>query len=637
MNKKILALAAIIIVIVASVAAWQLLIPNNESNPNDSTVVLSPFTLTVIGANGEQQVFDENTLLELDPVTLSGGIKTSGGIISVVGDFTGVPVTTLLDLVGGIPSDATLTITASDGYSAVYTYDQVNGIGYNTYDPDTAVEKASTKDLTLIVSYLCDGETLSSNDGPLRIAIVGPEGLVTNGNLWIKYVSSIEVTSDVNEWAVLVNATSSLIMDQETLTADLGQFELNWTDNDGDVWTGTTLWQWISWCVDNGGVTQQSIDAGYSVTVTAGDDYSVTIDGSRVEQNDNIIVASKLNGETLAGTSWPLSLVGADLASNERIKNIVQIDIVLGSQPVVPDNGDDEPTPVEDWGFVINGTTSLTMSRTQFELIASQSGASWTDSDNAVWAGTTLSRIVDWAESTGVLNSTYLAAGYVVKVIAADGYTTILDGTRVDDNSNIILANTVDGEVLTESSWPLKLTGSELTKKESVKTVAQIQILPLSSELSLTIVSANGTELVLHATDIAGLESYTADGGTRSSSGSIKNIGTYTGVPLLTLLDLVGGVSSGDILTVTASDGYTSIISYEQLYGNDIATYDASGNPVQANETLTVIVAYYMDGAPLHADDVGLLRITVVGPEGLITSGNVWAKFVVQIQVNPPM
>jgi DMSO/TMAO reductase YedYZ molybdopterin-dependent catalytic subunit len=537
-----------------------------------------------------------------------------------------------------MPTDAVLTVTATDGYSTVYTYDQVNGIGYNTYNPDTGVEQTATEDLTLIVSYLYNGEALSSDQGPLRMAIVGPEGLVTNGNLWVKFVSSIEVTSETgNEWSVVVNGTSALTMDQETLDTDLAQFDLNWTDNDSDVWTGAPLYQWISWCVDNGGVTQEALDEGYSVKLTAGDDYSVTIEGTRIAQNDNIIVASMVNGEALSGTSWPLSLVGADIASNEHIKNIVKIDIVLDSQPETPDNdGDNEPTTPEDWELVINGTTTVTMTRTQFELITEQSGASWTDSDNAVWSGTTLSRIVNWAESTGVVNSTSMASGYVVKVIATDDYTGVLDSTLVEGNSKVILANIVDDDVLPEDSWPVKLTGADLTRKQSVKSVAQIQIMPFSVDMNLTIVAANGTQIELYATDIAGLTSYTASGGTRSSNGAIKNAGTYTGVPILTLLDLVGGVSSSDVVTFIASDGYRTTVSYEQLHGNDIATYDSSGNPMQSNQTLTMIVAYYMNGTPLPAADLGQLRIAVVGPEGVITSGNIWAKFVVQIEINPP-
>ncbi|MCW4015060.1 MAG: molybdopterin-dependent oxidoreductase [Candidatus Bathyarchaeota archaeon] len=622
MDKKIIAIATVIIVIVAAVASWQLLL-----QPNQDTIDLEPLTLTVIGVNGEQVVLDENNITDIESITSPGGYKTSGGLIALVGNFTGIPISSLLDLVGGMTSDSTLTITASDGYSMVFTYDQISGKGYNTYDPVNGSEVSSDETLTLMVNYLCNGEVLPEDKGPLRMAIVGSSGLLTEGHFWVKYVSQIQVTPNVRDWTVAVCATADLYMDRQAYTADFNHFGISWTDDSGDVWTGTALWRWVSWSNYNGGVSNQSLDAGYQVELVSGDGYSVIIDDSIVKMNDNIIVASHLNAETLPNPYWPLTLVGSELSSSESIKNIVQMNILLDAES--------NDTSSDAWTLTVNGTNAVDMSQGVFETQVSSVSASWTDDDGDVWTGTPLCRIVDWGMTNGVISSEALADGYVVKVMAGDGYTVILDGARIEGNSNIFIANQINGEALSGSSYPLKLTGPDLSKKESVKGVAQVEIMPLSMDMSLTLVAANGTEVVLSATDIAGLDSYTAGGGTRSSSGSIKNIGTYTGVPILTLLDLVGGVSTGDTVTVTASDGYASSVTYEQLNGQDIATYGAEGNPVEANETLTMIVAYHLDGAILSAEDVGNLRIAVVGPEGVITSGSVWAKFVVEIEIVP--
>jgi DMSO/TMAO reductase YedYZ molybdopterin-dependent catalytic subunit len=382
----------------------------------------------------------------------------------------------------------------------------------------------------------------------------------------------------------------------------------------------------VSWSNYNGGVSNQSLDAGYQVKLISGDGYSATIDDSRVKGNDDIIVAAKLNDEWLPDPYWPLYLVGDNVSKSEKVKNIIQMDILLDEGPVTPS--------ADEWGIIVNGTSAMNMTKSVFEEQVSQVSSSYTDPDSDVWTGSPLCRIVDWAESNGVVSSASLSSGYVVKVMAGDGYTVVLDSSRIDENSNIILANEINDEALTGSSYPVKLTGSDLSKKESVKGVAQIQIMPLSTEMSLTVTAANGTQVVLSAIDIIAMDSYTANGGTRSSSGSIKNIGSYTGVPILDVLDLVGGVSSGDTVTVTASDGYQSSLTYSQLNGQDIATYDSEGNPVEATEPLTTIVAYYIDGEPLDAESAGLLRIAVVGPEGVITSGNVWAKFVVELEID---
>jgi DMSO/TMAO reductase YedYZ molybdopterin-dependent catalytic subunit len=620
MDKRIIAIAVIIIVIVAAVASWQLLLnqPSTETN-----VELDPLTLTVVGADGQETVLDENTILDLEAVTVPGGYKTSGGMIALVGDFTGVPMNTVLDSVGGMPSDATLTITASDGYSMVFSYDQVNGIGYNTYDPETGSETSSTGTTTLMVYYLCDDEKVPSDAGPLRIAVVNSDGLLTEGHFWVKFVSKIEVTPDQRDWTVTVSATTDLYMERAAFAADYNHYGITWTDDSNDVWKGTALWRWVSWANYNGGVSNASLDAGYKVEVVAGDGYAAIFDDSEVKDNDGIIVASTINDEILPDPYWPLAIVGEGLSGSQKIKNIVQINILL----------DEEPGADEGWSIVINGTNAVNMTQSVFEAQADSVSTSWTDDDLDEWTGTPLCRIMYWATANDVISSDALVNGSVIKVIAGDGYTVILDSDSIQDNADIFLANKINGEALTGSSYPLKLTGPGLSKKQSVKGVAQIQIMPFPTEMTLTVVAANGTDVVLTATDIAGLESFTGDGGTRSSSGSVKNIGTYTGVPILSLLDLVGGVSDGDSVEVIASDNWVTTITYQQLNGEDIATYNSEGNPVEATEPLTMIVAYYLDGAPLPAEDIGTLRIAVVGPEGVITAGSVWSKFVVQIEI----
>jgi DMSO/TMAO reductase YedYZ molybdopterin-dependent catalytic subunit len=476
-----------------------------------------------------------------------------------------------------------------------------------------------------MVYYLCDDEILPSNAGPLRIAVAGSEGLLTEGHFWVKFVSKIEVTPSVEDWTVTVSGTTDLYMDRQAFTADYNHFGITWTDDSNDVWKGTALWRWVSWCNYNGGVSNASLDAGYQVEIVAGDGYSAIFDDSDVKDNDGIIVAMTINDEVLPDPYWPLAIVGEGLSGSQKIKNIVQIKILL----------DEDGGTGNDWTLLVKGSTEMNMSQSVFEAQATAVGASWTDDDNDEWTGTPLCNIVDWATTNGVISSDALVNGSVIKVVAGDGYSVALDGADVQGNSEIFVADQVNGEPLTGSSYPLKLTGSGLTKKQSIKGVAQIQIMPLSAEINLTVTAANGTEAVLSAVELAGFDAYTADGGTRSSSGSIKNIGTYTGVNILTLLDEVGGLSSGDSVKIIASDGYEKTISYQEANGEDIATYDSEGNTTDATEPLTMIVAYHLDGAPLLAGDgqPGHLRIAVVGPEGVITSGSTWIKAVVALEI----
>ena len=244
------------------------------------------------------------------------------------------------------------------------------------------------------------------------MAIVGSNGLLTEGHFWVKFVSKIEVTANVRDWAVLVNATTDLVMDRQAFTADLNHFGVNYTDENGNVWTGTALWRWVSWSNYNGGVSNASLSAGYSVKIISGDGYSATIEDSRIEMNDNIIVAAKLNDDLLPDPYWPLTLIGSDISKSESIKNIVQMDILLNEESTTP--------VAEGWSIIVNGATSANMTQSAFEAQVSQVSASWTDSDNAEWTGTPLCRVVDWAKTNGIVGSDSLTAGFVIKVMAGE-------------------------------------------------------------------------------------------------------------------------------------------------------------------------------------------------------------------------
>jgi hypothetical protein len=150
--------------------------------------------------------------------------------------------------------------------------------------------------------------------------------------------------------------------------------------------------------------------------------------------------------------------------------------------------------------------------------------------------------------------------------------------------------------------------------------------------MTLTLVAANGTQLVLTSNDIGSLPSYTAYGGYETLGGFIRGLGNYTGVPLIDFCNLVGGISNGSSIKVTASDNYTKTLSYDQVNGN-FTTFDpVTGQQVPHNQSLTPILAYYLDGANLSSNE-GPLRLVIVGPERLATQSTYWVKFVVKMEI----
>jgi hypothetical protein len=527
-SKKLAAVSFVIFGLVLALVVWQVL-PSLQEAPAPS-ISLPELTLTLVGASGQQVVLHQEDLAALTSYTGKGGTKSSAGAISSIGEYTGVPVLTLCDLVGGVSPENTLTISASDGYSMVYTYNQMHGQDFTMFDPVTGDERQPTQPVTLTLCYNLNGSALPPNVGPIRMGLLGEEGLLAEGHFWTYWVTRIEITANVRNWNVSVDVTgiTSLDMDRQSYTSILFNSPLSWTDSSDNVWKGVALWRWVLWTNYHGGVSNDSLNKGYTLEVISGSGDSVVFEDSRVKLNDNLIVASQINGAPLSYPYWPLTLVGPEVPSREMIKNIAQMRILL-------DNSSPSPSLTPSSSTIIPSTPPSTSPT---------------------------------ALPTETLSSSP---------------TTTLSPTTLPD-------------------------------------------------LTLTIIGSDGTQKTLHANDISALAKYSAYGGTRSSSGTLANLANYTGVPILTLCNLVGGVTSSGTVKVTASDGYSVTYSFAQLNGQDIIAYDSAGNQVTPSKPLTMIVAYLQDGVNLP-EDVGPLRIIIVGPEGLYTSGSINARLVVKIEV----
>jgi hypothetical protein len=158
-----------------------------------------PMSLTVVGSNGTVLVLNASDIANLPPYSGYGAWKGYCGAINDLGNYTGVSLATLCNLVGGINSGDNLQITSAPGAavgSQTFNYSQVMG-DFVTYDNVTGQEVPNNESLTPILAYYFNGENVT--DGPLKIAIVGPEGLATYKPLWVECVVELDViSSDVS-------------------------------------------------------------------------------------------------------------------------------------------------------------------------------------------------------------------------------------------------------------------------------------------------------------------------------------------------------------------------------------------------------------------------------------------------------
>lgn len=175
----------------------------------------STFALTIIGASGQEVTFNQNTILSLASCWSYGGF-VHRSVSDDYGNYTGVPMLTLINLVGGMTSGETVTATSgTDNYQVTYTYSEVTaGTGwgsiYTTSAPTTAV--TSPPAMYLVLAYLWNGNPISAyacsgvptpcpngpttyGTGPLRTVTISSAAnyLIGAGAPWNKAVTTIQV------------------------------------------------------------------------------------------------------------------------------------------------------------------------------------------------------------------------------------------------------------------------------------------------------------------------------------------------------------------------------------------------------------------------------------------------------------
>jgi DMSO/TMAO reductase YedYZ molybdopterin-dependent catalytic subunit len=426
--------------------------------------------------------FTLSQLQSMDTVTSSGGFMKSTGTIVGPNEFTGVPVKDLVSLLFS-GSNFSLEVVATDGYTMTYSSSQVINGTFEHYAMDGTL--LGPGDFTFLLAWEQDGAPLT--DMALRIAIVGDSAPITDGHFWAKYVRNITVKPFAKEWNIELSGLTNMTMDRQSFeaVASCPHHTLNYTFTNATgqhTYEGVALYILVA-AVDGADApdghylfNEVLADAGYNVSVTASDYYTIKLPISVVRGNASIIVANKLDGEPLPDSEFPLKLVGPWLTGGQKVKMIAKITLT-------------DMNAVPHWNLTIVGTQNVTIDSMAFDALyhCGVHAGTYTFTNGTgthTYEGIPLWVLVGAVDGQDPpdhyeFNTTLAALGYSVRIIASDGSNVTLPISQIALNDTLILAYMLDGQPLTGNSAPLILVGPGLPDSQSIMNVIRIELVGL--------------------------------------------------------------------------------------------------------------------------------------------------------------
>ncbi len=424
--------------------------------------------LTLVGPKGGNTL----TLAQLQqlPVTEGqAGIKSSTGQITIPELFKGV---SLKDLVAYLNVDFDpsmgVTITAEDGYSMTFSYDQVMNGDFITYDPATGNEMPEHGPLVAILAYEHNGQLLNSKEeGTLRLAVISSKNnQVVDGHWSVKWVNRVEVKAAGQTWTLdLTGAIASPVTrDSYMSCAAPSCHGTMWQDENGQQWVGVPLWLLVGEVDDADShsdiaYNRTLADEGYTVDLVSAGGTTVTLDSQAIKEDGQVIVAQLVNDDELPELYYPLRLVGADVQPDQMLGQITKI--VANVPPVITPTV--VPAPENSGTLTISGLVNqeLTLADAHLRAMDTMQITAEAKEGPQDYQGVGLNDLLDLA---GVKSG----ASKVV-FTASDGYATEVRLSDVLDCPHNLLA-------FTDTPGSYMIVLPELETSTWVKNVVQIEV-----------------------------------------------------------------------------------------------------------------------------------------------------------------
>ena len=398
-----------------------------------------------VGVNISQEEF-ENTYANPASADYREWTDKTGNV------YSGVPLWVLLGAIDDIQQGNKLTFNEALAKSG-YSIDVIAADGFSKTFDIAAV--AGSDDY--IIANKINGKALTEG-APLRLVGNGVTKTKEDGTLGGKAIGSIAkiVIPDfltppaaAGSWNLALNGKISDVISQAEFEAGLAcpssGHLVEWTDKDGNVWSGIPLWFLTGWIDDlePHSFNFSQAQAGYTILVKAADGYTKDFSSKDVANSDKYIVANKMNGKALTDSA-PLRLVGSGVAKADgslggtSVGNIAEIELTeFGTARPIPELriikfAEDQTTIVKemtvDYMWMEKNLAVVGDGKTvyRYEGITGNPADVWDQAEtypggykieNAVKG----SRIQDLCELVGGMGS-----GTEIVLVAADGYETRL-------------------------------------------------------------------------------------------------------------------------------------------------------------------------------------------------------------------
>jgi hypothetical protein len=267
------------------------------------------FQLTLdIGGTEHTFTLDE---LEATPYYTEGkGSFTTSAGTTYTHTYGGVVLADLLESYFDLKPDTTVTFVASDGYEMSYSGKEI----------------MDTTNGEWILAFKSDGSALPLDPGPIRTVKIGPETPNIEGHLSVKMIEKIKVDEEgFSDFTLEMKGKMNFSLDRQTVQSCVNCHRKSVTYHDGKndrdfTYTGFPVWRILAYSDDPDyaphkqdksilSYSREAMNAGYDVTITAADGFSITLDAAELDMNQDVILALYKEGGQLPEREQPIVIV----------------------------------------------------------------------------------------------------------------------------------------------------------------------------------------------------------------------------------------------------------------------------------------------------------------------------------------